>query len=230
PAHRDSRDGEPPSFHSLPPETGDVSPRTACAACCPAPFSPNLQCSPKQRSRKIMPTISRRQFTAAFGGISVAALAASATTLPAAAEPGGGELDPLRSMRVPRGLRTADGPIWSATATGFAGLPTPELPHGTVGGYGGSVHVVRASEQLARAMQFEGPATGLVEGTVVVEAFGASLAVTSHASILGVGRGAQIVGGGLHLDQVAAVVSRNLAFRETYAAGDWDGKNDDNCN
>ena len=33
-----------------------------------------------------MPTISRRQFTAAFGGISVAALAASATTLPAAAE------------------------------------------------------------------------------------------------------------------------------------------------
>src|SRR5690625_5504362 len=78
-----------------------------------------------------MPTISRRQFTAAFGGISVAALAASATTLPAAAEPGGGELDPLRSMRVPRGLRTADGPIWSATATGFAGLPTPELPHGT---------------------------------------------------------------------------------------------------
>src|SRR5699024_4509948 len=143
PAHRDSRDGEPPSFHSLPPETGDVSPRTACAACCPAPFSPNPQCSPKQRSRQIMPTISRRQFPAAFGGIPVAALAASATTLPAAAEPGGGELDPLRSMRVPRGLRTADGPIWSATATGFAGLPTPELPHGTVGGYGGSVHVVR---------------------------------------------------------------------------------------
>ena len=177
-----------------------------------------------------MPTISRRQFTAAFGGISVAALAASATTLPAAAEPGGGELDPLRSMRVPRGLRTADGPIWSATATGFAGLPTPELPHGTVGGYGGSVHVVRDSEQLARAIQIEGPATVLVEGTLVVEPFGANLAVSSHTSILGVGRGAEIVGGGFHLDQVADVVIRNLTFRDSYVAGDWDGKNDDNDN
>src|SRR5690625_1747383 len=150
-----------------------------------------------------MPTISRRQFTAAFGGISVAALAASATTLPAAAEPGGGELDPLRSMRVPRGLRTADGPIWSATATGFAGLPTPELPHGTVGGYGGSLHVVRDSEQLARAIQIEGPATVLVEGTLVVEPFGANLAASSHTSILGAGRGAEIVGGASHLDKAA---------------------------
>ena len=90
--------------------------------------------------------------------------------------------------------------------------------------------MVRDSEQLARAIQIEGPATVLVEGTLVVEPFGANLAVSSHTSILGVGRGAEIVGGGFHLDQVADVVIRNLTFRDSYVAGDWDGKNDDNDN
>lgn len=177
-----------------------------------------------------MPTISRRQFTAAFGGISAAALVASATTLPAAADPGGGGADPLSSMRVPRGPRTADGPVWSTTATGFAGTPTPELPHGTVGGHGGAVHVVRDAEDFARAIQLDGPTTVLVEGTLVVEPFGTNLKVSSHTSILGVGRGAEIIGGGLHLERVTDVVIRNLTFRDSYVPGDWDGKSDDNDN
>src|SRR5699024_2935247 len=57
-----------------------------------------------------------------------------------------------------------------------------------------------------------------------------NLTVSSQTSVLGVGRGAEIVGGGFHLDQVADVVIRNLTFRDSYVAGDWDGKNDDNDN
>lgn len=178
-----------------------------------------------------MSTVSRRQFTAVLGGASVAFLAATTTTARAAADPGGGGgSDPLSLMRVPRGPRTADGQVWARAADGFAGTPTPELPDGTVGGRGGPVHVARDAEELARVVQLEGPVTVLVEGSLVVEPFGASLTVSSDTSILGVGRRAEIVGGGFHLDQVSNVVIRNLTFRDSYVAGDWDGKSEDNDN
>lgn len=176
-----------------------------------------------------MPSVSRRQFTTALGVASVAALA---TTAPASAEQAddadGGEQ--LRRMRVPTGRSTADGPVWSPAPTGFAGVPTEQNPSGAVGGAGGSVIVVRDAPQLAAAVRQDGPTIVLVHGTLVIEPFGTNLKVSSSTSILGVGRGAEIVGGGFHLDRVANVVIRNLTFRDSYVAGDWDGKSEDNDN
>ncbi|GAA4518723.1 hypothetical protein GCM10023160_01380 [Brachybacterium paraconglomeratum] len=162
----------------------------------------------------------------------VAAVATFATTASASADPTsaaeGAEL--LRKMRVPSGRSTADGPVWSPTATGFAGVPTAQHPAGAVGGAGGSVIVVGDAQQLADAILRDGPTIVLVQGTVAVTPFGTNLKVSSDTSILGVGRGAEIVGGGFHLDRVANVVIRNLTFRDSYVAGDWDGKSDDNDN
>src|SRR5699024_11644381 len=95
----------------------------------------------------IMPFVSRRQFTTALG---VASAAALATTAAASAAPpdrtGGDEL--LRRMHVPVGRSTADGPVWSPTPTGFAGVPTEEAPSGAVGGQGGRV-LVRSEEHTS---------------------------------------------------------------------------------
>ncbi|HLQ80894.1 MAG TPA: pectinesterase family protein, partial [Brachybacterium sp.] len=158
--------------------------------------------------------------------------AALATTAAASAAPpdrtGGDEL--LRRMHVPVGRSTADGPVWSPTPTGFAGVPTEEAPSGAVGGQGGRVLVVRDPSALAEAVLREGPTVVLVEGTHTIEPFGTNLEVSSDTSILGVGSGAEIVGGGFHLDQVANVVIRNLTFRDSYVPGDWDGKSEDNDN
>ncbi|SLM92585.1 putative pectinesterase/pectate lyase protein [Brachybacterium faecium] len=176
-----------------------------------------------------MPFVSRRQFTTALGVASVAALASAGAASAAPPENrGGGEL--LRRMHVPVGRSTADGPVWSPSPTGFAGVPTEEAPSGAIGGQGGTVLVVREAFALAEAVLREGPTVVLVEGTLAIDPFGTNLKVSSDTSILGVGRGAEIVGGGFHLDEVANVVIRNLTFRDSYVPGDWDGKDDDNDN
>src|SRR5699024_4211312 len=73
-----------------------------------------------------------------------------------------GAADLLRRMRVPTGPATADGPVWSPLATGFASVPTDELPLGAVGGLGGPVIDVTTAEELADALQHDGPAVVLV--------------------------------------------------------------------
>ena len=108
--------------------------------------------------------------------------------------------------------------------------PDRGAPSGAIGGLGGEVVVVRDGSALAEAVLREGPTIVLVEGTLTIDPFGTNLRVSSDTSILGVGRGAEIVGGGFHLDQVANVVIRNLTFRDSYVPGDWDGKSDDNDN
>ena len=176
-----------------------------------------------------MTHLSRRQFTAALGvAAAVTTAGAGAAYAAPPARRGGDEL--LRRMRVPDGRSTADGPVWSPTPTGFAGVPTAEAPSGAIGGLGGEVVVVRDGSALAEAVLREGPTIVLVEGTLTIDPFGTNLRVSSDTSILGVGRGAEIVGGGFHLDQVANVVIRNLTFRDSYVPGDWDGKSDDNDN
>src|SRR5699024_912400 len=143
----------------------------------------------------IMPFVSRRQFTTALGVASVAALASAGAASAAPPENrGGGEL--LRRMHVPVGRSTADGPVWSPSPTGFAGVPTEEAPSGAIGGQGGTVLVVREASALAEAVLREGPTVVLVEGTLTIDPFGTNLKVSSDTSILGVGRGAEIVGGG----------------------------------
>ena len=183
-----------------------------------------------------MDNIARRRLprlgAAAFG----AAAAVTAAPLAASARPTGGTertadgaADLLRRMRVPKGPSTADGPVWSPLATGFAGVPSDTLPLGAVGGLGGPVVDVATADELAAALQLEGPVVVLVHGTIHMP-FGSMLDVSSSTSVLGVGRGAEIVGGGLRLLEVSDVVIRNLTFRDSFIAADWDGKSEENDN
>src|SRR5690625_942852 len=99
-----------------------------------------------------MRSIPRRHLLlgAAVGGT---ALAAGTVTPAVAAPPHASDLDKqardlLRRMRVPRGPATADGPVWSPYATGFAGVPAEGLTHGAVGGLGGEIVTDRKSTRL----------------------------------------------------------------------------------
>ena len=181
-----------------------------------------------------MSTFTRRRFPVVLGAASASA-AVAVSAPPAGADPGRGSDLPrrddelLRRMRLPRGPRTADGPVWSPVATGFASVASEALPQGAVGGLGGRFVVVRDGAGLAEALERSGPTVVLVEGTIELE-LGQMLDVSADTSVLGVGRGAEIVGGGLRLLEVANVVIRNLTFRDSYVPGDWDGNFDDNDN
>lgn len=179
-----------------------------------------------------MHSIPRRHLLlgAAAGGTALAA----GSAVPAAAAPpiSRGDVpeqakDLLRRMRVPQGPATADGPVWSPLATGFAGVPGEALPHGTTGGLGGEIVTVDTPDALAEAIARPEPTIVLVDGSIVVEPFGTTLPVASRTTIAGVGRGAEIVGGGFQLEQVTDVVIRNLILRDSYLPGDWDGKHND---
>jgi len=125
---------------------------------------------------------------------------------------------------------TADGPVWSPVATGFASVPTDELPHGTTGGAGGGVVTVRDAAALADAAASPDPLTIYVQGTIEPADFGSMIDVASDKTIVGAAPGGELVGVGLRLDHVQNVIVRNLTFRDSYVAGDWDGKSDDNDN
>ena len=181
-----------------------------------------------------MDTIARRHLpllgAAAVGAAASVGLpaAAAAPSMPPgpAGVPG---VDQLHRMRVPRGPSTADGPVWSPTPTGFASVPTEQNPSGAVGGAGGTVHEVTTAADLGVALSAAGPRIVLIHGSIEMP-LGSMLDIPSATSVLGVGRGAEIVGGGFRLLEVANVVIRNLTFRDSFVAGDWDGKSDDNDN
>src|SRR5699024_5398274 len=104
---------------------------------------PTRRSSDLERSRKIMYTISRRRLSAVVGAAAGAAVVGT-TAVPAVADPGWGSEVPrrradelLRLMKVSAGEETADGPVWSPVATGFASVATEDLPEGAVGGLGG---------------------------------------------------------------------------------------------
>ena len=192
--------------------------------------------APRTEEDTPMENIARRHLPRLGAAALGAAAAVTAAPLAASAHPGDrtertedGAADLLRRLRVPKGPATADGPVWSPLATGFAGVPTDSLPLGAAGGLGGPVVEVSTADELAAALQLEGPVVVLVEGTLHVP-LGTMLDISSSTSVLGVGRGAEIVGGGFRLLEVSDVVIRNLTFRDSYVPGDWDGKDDDNDN
>ncbi|ANC32628.1 pectinesterase family protein [Isoptericola dokdonensis] len=181
-----------------------------------------------------------RRWTAALGvpTLALTLLAPAAQAAPAATEAprsahvtaghetAGHEL--LRRLHAPR-TTTADGPVWSPVATGFASTATDDLPHGTTGGAGGRTVVVRDAAALAEQAAAEGPRTILVDGTIEI-GDGDMIEVASDKTIAGAASGGELVDGGLFLDRVSNVVVRNLTFRDSYVAGDWDGKASDNDN
>ncbi|WP_277209410.1 pectinesterase family protein [Isoptericola croceus] len=132
----------------------------------------------------------------------------------------------LRSIKAPR-TTTADGPVWSPVATGFASTTTEQRPQGTTGGAGGRTVTASDAAALARYAAADEPLTILVEGTLRIEPLGSMIKVAGDKTIAGVGPRAAIEGGGLFLDRVENVIVRNLTFRDSYVPGDWDGKDND---
>ena len=176
--------------------------------------------------------MSRRKLTRAAVVASAPLLALTLIAAPAHADELPATLDGaglLERIEAPT-TTTADGPVWSPVATGFASTPTTELPNGTTGGAGGRVVVADDAAELAAYAALDEPLTILVKGSVDVEPFGSQIEVASDKTIAGAGRDAELVGGGLFLDGVSNVIVRNLTFRDSYVAGDWDGKSEDNDN
>lgn len=176
---------------------------------------PSLVSPPRRRTRP------RLLAAAAAIPIAVGVL----TPLPAVAAP---TSDLLRLMGAPN-ASSLDGPLWSATATGFASVPTAELPHGTTGGAGGDTVVARDAASLAAYAASEEPLIILVSGDIVVGDVD-MITVGDDKTIAGAASGGAIVDGGLFVDNAENVVIRNLTFRDSYIPGDWDGKFDDNDN
>src|SRR5437867_2896550 len=61
---------------------------------------------------------------------------------------------------------TADGPVWSAGATGMASIPTAESPDGTTGGLGGRTVTAGTAEELTGYAAQPGPLVIVVRGSL----------------------------------------------------------------
>ncbi|MGP3911327.1 pectinesterase family protein [Nonomuraea sp. 10N515B] len=120
---------------------------------------------------------------------------------------------------------TADTP-WSGRADGFAGLSALGVD-GTTGGAAGPTVTVDNQADLERYATAAEPYVIKVRGPIRIEPYGKEIAVASDKSIVGEGAGAEIVQGGFFLNQVHNVIIRNLTIRDSYVAGDWDGKSKD---
>ena len=119
--------------------------------------------------------------------------------------------------------------VWPDTPVGFASLPGDGIA-GTTGGAAGRVVTASTLEELARYAAATEPLVVRVRGTITVEPFGSMISVASDKTIIGLGGDAELVGGGLYLKQVHNVIVRNLTIRDSYLAGDWDGKDATNDN
>ncbi len=118
---------------------------------------------------------------------------------------------------------------WPATPVGFASLPGYGIA-GTTGGAAGRTVTASTLEQHTSYAAAAEPLVVRVRGSIKVEPFGSMISVGSDKTIIGAGAGAELVGGGLYLKGVRNVIVRNLTIRDSYVAGDWDGKNPTNDN
>jgi pectate lyase len=111
---------------------------------------------------------------------------------------------------------TAAGRTWANTADGFA-----STGGGTTGGASGTTVTVSTLADLQRYVTAAEPYVIRVSGAITVTPKGTELKVQSNKTIVGVGTGGQIVGGGFFLGTgVRNVIIRNLTIRDTQMADD----------
>ena len=104
--------------------------------------------------------------------------------------------------------------------TGWAAMPGKGLATTTGGGSGSPVEV-RSANELTAALAGSEPRVIHVVGSVRLAR--KMYAVGSNKSIIGLGAGAELVGGGLFLNGVSNVIIRNLTVRDAFVPGDWGG-------
>lgn len=134
----------------------------------------------------------------------------------------------------PTVARTAHHPeshsaVWADAPDGFAAVAGYGIAT-TSGGAGGRVVQARTLQQLRTYATSADPLVIQIRGGIVVEPFGDMVSVGSDKTIVGIGAGAELVGGGLYLKATHNVIIRNLTIRDSYIPGDWDGKHSDNDN
>jgi pectate lyase len=99
--------------------------------------------------------------------------------------------------------------VWSAGEAAAVGSPTG-FGAGTTGGGSASPVTVTTSSALISAMQSSAPAVVRVSGTISISGM---QKVASNKTIIGVGSGSGITGGGLNVSAVSNVIIQNLNFR-----------------
>jgi pectate lyase len=113
---------------------------------------------------------------------------------------------------------------WADAPEGFASLPGDGIGT-TTGGAGGKVVTVRTLDDLKTYAIAIEPLVIEVRNSIDVSPEGDNMIpVGSDKTIVGAGPGAEIVGGGFFINQQHNVIVRNLTIRDSYLAGDWDGK------
>jgi pectate lyase len=99
--------------------------------------------------------------------------------------------------------------VWSATQAAAVGTPTG-FGAGTTGGGSAAPVTVTTSSALISAMQSSSAAVVRVSGMISISGM---QKVASNKTIIGVGSGSGITGGGFNLSAVSNVIIQNLNFR-----------------
>ncbi|TEA12687.1 Pectate trisaccharide-lyase [Colletotrichum sidae] len=107
-------------------------------------------------------------------------------------------------------------------AHGFA-----SLNGGTTGGKGGRIVTARSHAELVALANATEPLVIRVEGALTAEPRGYEVPIRSHKTIVGVGAGAKIVGGGFGIANHGNIILRNLQISDTYIPEDYNGKSED---
>ncbi|TKW49430.1 Pectate trisaccharide-lyase [Colletotrichum tanaceti] len=107
-------------------------------------------------------------------------------------------------------------------AHGFA-----SLNGGTTGGKGGRIVTATSHAELVAYADATEPLVIRVEGELASEPRGYEIPVRSHKTIVGVGAGAKILGGGFGITNQSNIILRNLQVSDTYIPEDYNGKSED---
>ncbi|OLF16310.1 pectate lyase family protein [Actinophytocola xanthii] len=100
--------------------------------------------------------------------------------------------------------------VWSAPQAAAVGTPTG-FGAGTTGGGNASPVTVSSSSALISAMQASGAAVIRVNGMISISGM---QDIASNKTLIGVGSGSGITGGGVDVDGVSNVIIQNLNFRD----------------
>lgn len=99
--------------------------------------------------------------------------------------------------------------VWAAASASAVGSPTG-FGAGTTGGGNATPVTVTSSSALISAMQSSSPAVVRVSGMITISGM---QKVSSNKTVIGIGSGSGISGGGLNMSGVSNVIIQNLNFR-----------------
>lgn len=107
-------------------------------------------------------------------------------------------------------------------AHGFA-----SLNGGTTGGKGGRIVYANTYQELKSYAAQNGSLIIRVNGTLSAEPKGYEIPISSHKTIIGVGKDTKVIGGGFAIKGTRNIILRNIQVSDTRIPEDWPGKTED---